>query len=97
MAVMKTEKLTHFPPISGRSMASRSRRGFTLIELLVVIAIIAVLAGLLLPVLARAKQKAWAISCMSNARQLEIAWQLYGGDSNDRLVNNFGSANTSLE
>jgi len=70
--------------VHGRTRPS----GFTLIELLVVLAVVALLMALVLPALSRGKARATRAACMSNLRQLALAWQMYADDHNDQLVPN---------
>ena len=85
---MKMVQTTTTP---GRSARLANRGGFTLIELLVVIAIIAILASMLLPALSRSKTKALGIKCLSNKKQLQLAFQLYADDHNGYfLINTYG-------
>ncbi len=64
----------------------RTRAGFTLVELLVVVAIISILVAILFPVFGRARENARRISCLSNVRQIGLAYSMYAGDSDERTV-----------
>ena len=70
-----------------RTYRQRVFPGFTLIELLVVIAIIAVLMGILMPALSRVREQGKRATCLSNLKQLTLAWIMYADDNDDKLVN----------
>src|SRR6185436_1549650 len=76
--------------LAGRRSLRAPPPAFTLLELLVVVAVIAIIAALLLPAMAKAKGRALAISCLSNTRQLVVAWTLYADDHENRLPYNLG-------
>jgi prepilin-type N-terminal cleavage/methylation domain-containing protein len=80
----RLSEVAHASPCSGNDLP-RPVRGFTLIELLVVMAIIAILTAMLMPALTRAKEAGRATACLSNLRQIGVAFQLYVQDNNNRL------------
>src|SRR2546430_1642360 len=84
-------------PLLPAGPPSSRRPAFTLIELLVVIAIIAILAAILFPVFARARENARKITCISNLRQLGTSVLMYAQDYDENLPNNFaGKKDTNL-
>ena len=91
---LQSQTPTRLVELPQRADSGKPATAFTLIELLVVIAIIAILAALLLPALAKSKQKAQGIMCLNNGKQLMLGWIMYADDNADRVANNFGVTET---
>jgi prepilin-type N-terminal cleavage/methylation domain-containing protein/prepilin-type processing-associated H-X9-DG protein len=85
-ARMAKQGLSGVTTIAAEGLSTMTRRGFTLIELLVVIAIIAILAAILFPVFARAREKARQTSCMSNMKQVALGMMMYVQDYDERYM-----------
>ena len=84
------------PLLRSYSFGRSGNAAFTLVEMLVVIAIIGILAGLLLPALARSKARAQQVSCLSNLRQLSMSWKSYADDNSGKLISVFYFQNNQI-